>query len=180
MPMSIYGAPQLAAAFRTVRKNTIQIAEDIPESNYNFAAAPGFRTARQLLLHIAASPMIWTEIHAVKKATTLAGFDFGSLMQQLGAAENASASKSEIVAKLKKDGEAFADWLGSLSDSFLAEMVTDPSGSNAKSRLEGLMSAKEHEMHHRGQLMVVERLLGIEPHLTRQMREQMMASSAKG
>ena len=36
-----------------------------------------------------------------------------------------------------------------------------------KSRFEMLMSVKEHEMHHRGQLMLIERMLGIVPHLTR-------------
>ena len=30
-------------------------------------------------------------------------------------------------------------------------------------------------MHHRGQLMLVERMLGITPHLTRQMQERMAA-----
>jgi len=36
-----------------------------------------------------------------------------------------------------------------------------------KSRFEMLLGTKEHEMHHRGQLMMIERLLGIVPHLTR-------------
>jgi uncharacterized damage-inducible protein DinB len=39
-----------------------------------------------------------------------------------------------------------------------------------------LLSTKEHEMHHRGQLMLVERMLGITPHLTRQMEERMAAA----
>jgi uncharacterized damage-inducible protein DinB len=30
-----------------------------------------------------------------------------------------------------------------------------------------LIGSKEHEMHHRAQLMVIERLLDIVPHLTR-------------
>jgi len=30
-----------------------------------------------------------------------------------------------------------------------------------------LLSVKEHEVHHRGQLMLTERMLGIVPHLTR-------------
>ena len=42
--MNYYGAKELAAAFRTVRKNTIQIAEEIPEEHYGFHAAPGTRT----------------------------------------------------------------------------------------------------------------------------------------
>ena len=47
-----------------------------------------------------------------------------------------------------------------------------------KSRFEMLLGPKEHEMHHRAQLMVVERMLGITPHLTRQMQERMAAMKA--
>ena len=32
-----------------------------------------------------------------------------------------------------------------------------------------ILSVKEHEMHHRSQLMLIERLIGIVPHLTRDM-----------
>jgi uncharacterized damage-inducible protein DinB len=41
-----------------------------------------------------------------------------------------------------------------------------------------LMSAKEHEMHHRGQLMVSQRMMGLTPHLTRQMQERMARRAA--
>jgi uncharacterized damage-inducible protein DinB len=41
------------------------------------------------------------------------------------------------------------------------------------------MSIKEHEMHHRGQLMMIERILGIVPHLTRQMEERMARAMAQ-
>ena len=37
--MTYYGAKELAEAFRTVRKNTLQIAEDIPEDKYNFKSS---------------------------------------------------------------------------------------------------------------------------------------------
>jgi uncharacterized damage-inducible protein DinB len=48
----------------------------------------------------------------------------------------------------------------------------------AKSRFEMLLGVKEHEMHHRGQLMVIERLIGVVPHLTKQMQERMAAMTA--
>jgi uncharacterized damage-inducible protein DinB len=35
-----------------------------------------------------------------------------------------------------------------------------------------LLGAKEHEMHHRGQLMLIQRMIGLVPHLTRQMQER--------
>ena len=34
------------------------------------------------------------------------------------------------------------------------------------------------EMHHRGQLMLIERMLGIVPHLTRHMQERMATASS--
>ena len=51
--MTYYGAKELAESFRTVRKNTIQIAQDIPEDKYSFRAAADTRTVEKLLTHIA-------------------------------------------------------------------------------------------------------------------------------
>jgi uncharacterized damage-inducible protein DinB len=42
-----------------------------------------------------------------------------------------------------------------------------------------LLSAKEHEMHHRGQLMTLERMVGVTPHLTRHMQERMAQTAAQ-
>jgi len=41
-----------------------------------------------------------------------------------------------------------------------------------------LLGVKEHEMHHRGQLMLIQRLLGRVPHLTRA-RQQMRAQATE-
>jgi uncharacterized damage-inducible protein DinB len=41
-----------------------------------------------------------------------------------------------------------------------------------------LLSPKEHEMHHRGQLMLMQRMIGLTPHLTRQMAERMAQRAA--
>jgi uncharacterized damage-inducible protein DinB len=47
-----------------------------------------------------------------------------------------------------------------------------------KTRFEMLLSAKEHEMHHRAQLMVLQRMLGITPHLTREQQARLAAMQA--
>jgi hypothetical protein len=44
-----------------------------------------------------------------------------------------------------------------------------------KSRFEMLITPKEDEMHDRGQLMMIERMLDITPHLTRHMEERIAA-----
>ena len=54
--MNYYGAKDLASSFRTVRKNTITIAEEIGEQHYGFSPAPEVRTVAQILVHIGLSP----------------------------------------------------------------------------------------------------------------------------
>src|SRR5712691_916804 len=49
--MTYYAGKELAAAFRTVRENTIKIAEEIPESKYDFRPAPESRSIGQTLAH---------------------------------------------------------------------------------------------------------------------------------
>jgi uncharacterized damage-inducible protein DinB len=175
-----YGGKELAAAFRTVRKNTIQVAEDIPEGSYGFIAAPEVRPVRRMLTHVAIATRIWEEVHK-KRLTTLVGFDFFGMMDQFNAEEAKPRSKAEILELLRTEGEQFAAWLETLTPEILAETVIEPDGKTAKTRFERLLGAKEHEMHHRAQLMLIERQLGIVPHLTRQFQErvaQMRAARA--
>jgi len=177
--MNYYGAKELAESFRTVRKNTIQIAEDIPEEKYGFQPAPETRTVAQLLTHIAISYKFQHQVHAKERRTTLEGFDFPSLMQRLAAEEQQPRAKQQILQILRSNGEEWAGWVGGLTEDFLKERVAMPAGMGAaKSRFEMILGVKEHEMHHRGQLMVLERLLGVVPHMTRQMQERMAAMTA--
>ncbi|HYL37824.1 MAG TPA: DinB family protein [Bryobacteraceae bacterium] len=175
--MNYYGAKELAAGFRTVRKNTITIAEEIGEQHYGFRPAPDTRTVGVTLVHIALTPRLQEQIHGVERRTTLEGFDFFAFMGNVMAEEQKPRTKSQIVAMLKDDGERFAKWMEGLSDDFLGQRVAYPAGMTPpiKSRFEMLLGVKEHEMHHRGQLMVIERMLGVVPHLTREMQARIAA-----
>jgi uncharacterized damage-inducible protein DinB len=168
----IYGARELATSFRTVRGNTLEIARDIPEDKYGFTPAPGTRTVSELLRHIVYAPMVQEDMHRVNGVTTLKGYDFGAIVGTTAALERVERSKEEIIELLRAEGDRFASWLESLSPEFLGETFTDPTGANPRTRLENLMGVKEHEMHHRGQLMLMERMLGIVPHLTRRREER--------
>jgi uncharacterized damage-inducible protein DinB len=177
--MTYYGSKELAAAFRQVRGNTIQIAEDLPESQYGFRAAPDCRTVAQTLVHIAYLSALHLHLHQ-NRVSDLNTINFMELVQPIAAEEGRPRGKAEIVALLGSRGDEFASYLEGLSEGLLGEPVAMPTGTQpaTKSRLEMLMSAKEHEMHHRAQLMVVERMLGITPHLTRQMQQRMAQHAA--
>ncbi len=179
--MTYYGAKEMAASFRTVRKNTITIAQEIPEDKYSFRPAPDTRTIGELLAHISFGSGFQYQIHAQERRTTLEGFDFPALMQRIMAEEKARRSKDETIAMLQTSGEKWAGFLDGLSESFLAETVQMRAGMTpaTKSRFEMIASVKEHEMHHRGQLMLIERILGIVPHLTREMHARMAAAPTR-
>jgi len=178
--MTYYGGKELAESFRTVRKNTLVIANEIGENHYGFRPAPETRTVANLLVHIAVGGRLQYQIQAVEKRTTLDGFDFPAFFGGVVAEEQKHRSRAEIVSLLQTEGDKFAAWLASLSDDFLGQRVAMPAGATpaSKSRFEMILGVKEHEMHHRGQLMVIERLIGVVPHLTRDMQARMAAATA--
>ena len=177
--MTYYGSKDLARNFQQVRSNTLQAAEEIPEDKYGFKSSPETRSIGQTLVHIAASTGIQLHIQS-SRIDDLKNVNFLELFQKCGAEEAKPRTKADVVAFLKAEGERFASYLDGLSDSFLAETVAMPPGAEppSKSRFEMLLSPKEHEMHHRAQLMMMQRMIGLVPHLTRHMQERMAQHAA--
>ena len=169
--MNPYGPQQLANAIRTVRKNTILVAEDIPEESYGYRVTPDSRSVTETLLHIASAPQIVYTIHGSERISSIEDFQlFGTILKEAPIHEKLPYSKAQIVNLLRTEGEKWAEFVERIPQSQADELVTMPNGAPSQSRFEMLQSMKEHEMHHRAQLMVVERLLGVVPHLTRNRR----------
>lgn len=163
--MNYYGSKDMADSWRTVRKNTLQVAEDIPEEKYSYRAAPDTMSIGEILAHLATTPHWAIQCHFIDKKTAVAMEDFGRWMGEVGAASQALTAKAAIVEALKTNGEVVAAGLEAMTDAQLGEKVTLPMGD--KTRFEMLLGLKEHEMHHRAQLFLLERMIGIVPHLTR-------------
>ena len=161
--MTYYGAKEIAESFRTVRKNTIQVAEDIPEED-SFRAAPDTMSVAEMLAHLAAithwaaAVLLRREEDERRERTSGAGW--ASLVPGQG-----PHYQGAIVDALKTEGEQFAKLLESVYRSGARPVNRAPNGS--KSQFEMLIGIKEHEMHHRAQLFLIERMVGIVPHLTR-------------
>ena len=179
--MTYYGGKEMAESFRTVRKNTLAIAEDIPEDKYSFRPAPETRSVAELFTHIALAPTFQKQVNFEERRTSMAGFDFPALMQRMRAEESKPRTKAQVIELLTKDGEAWAKLLEGLDENFLGEVIVMPPGGSppSRTRFDMILSVKEHEMHHRGQLMLIERILGITPHLTRRMQERRNAAAVQ-
>ena len=180
--MTYYGKNDLARSFRTVRRNTLTVAEEIPEDQYRFRPAPDSRSVAEILSHLIVSARGSYDAHAVRKIKTFVGVDFAAIARRRQEEEKQIVAKADILDGLRRDGEAWGRYLDTPPEDEMAEILPFPEGAEppVKSRFEMLLSVKEHEMHHRAQLMVIQRLLGMVPHLTRQrLARAAQASSAR-
>jgi uncharacterized damage-inducible protein DinB len=173
--MNYYSGIDCGKAFRTVRKNTIQVALDIPAEQWGFRPTPDSLSVHEILAHLASYTTWYLKLHRDEKMDFVSFEQFGIYMGATKAFEQALDTREGVLAALESEGEAFAAMLDDMSDQTLGEQVSFSAPLPSKTRFEMLLGAKEHEMHHRGQLMVYERIVGVVPHLTRQ-RQAMMAA----
>ena len=164
--MNLYGPRQLADGIRTVRRNVVLIAEGIHEDDYLFRPTVGSRSVAEILIHIAFFSNFDYLFHEEEHTTTVEAFDFGQFLNDSESQEKRHHTKSKILESLRNSGESWAEWVEIVPEPFLAETVAQCDGT-FKTRFEMILGTKEHEMHHLGQLTVIERMLGIIPHLTR-------------
>jgi uncharacterized damage-inducible protein DinB len=178
--MQYYNAQDLARSFRTVRNNTIKIAEEIPEESYGFRAAPESLSVAATLAHIAAAPRWAKKMHS-QRITHPDAATFRAGHEEVMKYQATLTTKAKILEALRAGGEELATWLATLNEETLGERVYFPEGAQppSKTRFEMLLSPKEHEMHHRAQLMVVERMLGMVPHLTREQQARMASTEQR-
>ena len=99
--MTYYGGKEIAAAFRTVRGNTIKIAEEIPERQVRLPRRARHAVDRaDARAHRARPDRSQLHMHG-NKITDLKTVNFPELMQKLGAEEAKPRTKAEIIAFLK-------------------------------------------------------------------------------
>ena len=91
--MTYYGAKHLADSFRTVRKNTLAIAEEIPEDKYGFKATPDVMSVGEMLAHLAVSPMWQIDVHTARRWRSSTSRSSAQRMQQAKAEEQALADE---------------------------------------------------------------------------------------
>ena len=92
------------------RKNTIQIAEDIPEKDYGYRASSASRSVAKTLVHIAVLSQLRRVLHEEKRVSTIDGFDFSELIKRSELQEKKTRSKAEIIELLAAEGNSWFGW----------------------------------------------------------------------
>src|SRR5260370_32901208 len=119
--MHLYGPKQLADSIRTVRKNTILIAEDIPEEQYGYRPTADSRSVAENLIHIAMVSRLDRILHEEEHVATLEGFDFGKLLKRSEAEEKKSNPKAKLFHLLRRSAENWRQGGVSLPEQYSAD-----------------------------------------------------------
>ena len=110
--MSLYGIKQLVDSMRAVRKNTIVIADEIPEKQYGYCPTPDSRSVAETLVHVALLAQADRRIHGDKRLPSLESVNFGELIKQSETEEKRPRSKDEIIGLLRTEGDRWCDSSG--------------------------------------------------------------------
>ena len=160
-------------SWREVRAGLIEEASQIPADKFSFKAADGMRSVAELLQHLVESQKFLVG-EACRPDTNLLRKSFAENIRDY-APDVRNASDKEGILKLL--GAAMDDTERLLRDNE-DEMKNTMKRFDGKemTKLAFMSFAIAHEMYHRGQLTVYERLLGIEPMLTQKFRKAFGAS----
>ena len=133
-------------AFTSIKNNLIQMAESMPEENYDFKPAPEIRSFREMVGHVANAQSYFCGMVSAQKNAVKA---------------DPKASKAQLVSALK-DTSSFCEaaWDG-LTDESAAETV--PMGKMQRSKVGVLTMNNLHDSEEYGYMAVYLRLKGVVP-----------------
>lgn len=137
--------------WETSRKYMIEVAESMPESEYNFKPTPELNTFAQQLMHIAAI-IDW---HAFSKTD---GRGFKPRYEDF---EAEGRSKKEIIEILNREFDRVTILIKEFNPKRLDEIGTY--AGFTRTRRQFFMLMADHVTHHRAQILIYLRLKGIIP-----------------
>lgn len=143
---------ELLASWNDISRKLIAMAEDFPESKYEFKPAPQSRTFAAQLLHVAGTNYLYVN--------ALSGKKMGP--EDNDPSRSVYKTKADVVAVLKK---SFADGAALIKEhaNQLTRIIKDPDSGRPSSELVSWLNDCEHSGEHYGQLVVYYRVNGLVP-----------------
>ena len=156
---------EFLSQWRDARDGLIKEVERIPEDNLDFRAAAETRSVLELLYHVIESERMLVD------ETCRDDSDLRRLFTRPPDAEvRGAATKDAVVALLRSSFAASQEKVLRFGDEKIEQVMVGLRGAQV-TKAAMLQFTLAHEMYHRGQLTVYQRLLGIEPALTEQFRQ---------
>ncbi|NIN72895.1 MAG: hypothetical protein GTO46_13415 [Gemmatimonadetes bacterium] len=154
--------------WRDVRQGLIEEVENVPADRFDFRPTADVMSVTELVQHILEVALMMTG-ELTRTDTDFRRAPWPELLDLYAGPVKAATSKAELLDLLRTTiGEAEQRFLD-VGELHMLQFITRFDGEQG-TRLAWLQHGIAQEMYHRGQLVLYERLLGIEPALTRRIR----------
>jgi uncharacterized damage-inducible protein DinB len=160
--------------WKEVRSGLIAELEQIPAEQFGFQPTPESRSVAGIIRHIAEAQQFFAG-ELCRPDTDFKRLPIQELIERQAAEAYSGGDKQELVGSLRSTMESAESSLRAFGEEAIAEPVTRLDG-KTMSKLGYLYFIISHEMYHRGQISVYERLMKIEPALTAKLREFLAAN----
>lgn len=159
---------RLIEGWREVRAGFIEEVSQIPADQFSFRAAPDTRSVAELLQHVVEAQKLLVG-ESARPDTNLRRQSFADHIQEYAPEVSSIKDKNGLLEIMRSSMETTEATIRGAGDHLNGSMQRFDG--KELSKLDFLNFALAHEMYHRGQLTVYERLLSIEPALTQRFRK---------
>jgi uncharacterized damage-inducible protein DinB len=160
-------AETIIGLWKDARGGLIEEVEKIPEDQFSFRATPDTRSIAEVLQHVVSSQKIIVG-EACRPDTNLMRQSFAAHADEYSPGVGDVSDKNGLLQLLRSSMDEAVATINSYSDKLDETMLGITGQTITKTAF--LTFALSHEMYHRGQLTVFQRLLNIEPALTGRFR----------
>jgi uncharacterized damage-inducible protein DinB len=155
-------------AWEDIRDGLIAEVDNIPEDRFTFRPAADTRTVAELVRHVLEVALMMTG-ELGRADTNFRREPWPQLLALYDGPIRKASSKTDLMAALSSTFEESVRRFRELGEEGIQKAITRFDGKKG-TKLAWLHHGLAHEEYHRGQLAVYERLMGIEPALTRMIR----------
>ena len=157
---------RLIQSWSEVRAGLIKEAAQISDDKFSFRATPDTRSVAEILQHIIEAQKLLVG-ESCRPDTNLMRQSFADHIKEYAPEVAAVTDKNGLIELLRASMETAEATIRGCGDGL--QQTMQRFDRKEVSKFDFLNFAVAHEMYHRGQLTVYERLLGVEPALTQQL-----------
>ena len=152
-------------AWDGARRGVVAEASGIPARDYDFRPAPGARSVAELVAHVAATGMMWTN-ELTRPDADFTRKSFPAFIRQFAEETATPRPRGEWLRLLRRSHRDGVRQIRAAGEVQMLQYVRRFDGERG-TRLTWMHHGVAHEEYHRGQLALYARLLGRTPALTR-------------
>ena len=161
----------LIGAWKEVRDGVIAEAALVPAEQYSFSATPETRSVAAIIQHLIETQKVLVS-EVCRPDTNLMRQPFPAAIEQYAPGVSSVSNKADLIGLLSDSMKWADETLRAFGEDALNQPMKRFDGTEM-SKITMMNFIVSHEMYHRGQLTVYERLLGIEPAMTTRFKKML-------